>query len=75
MDIYAAIKSINSCVAALERLNANRKVINGSKSVPWELEHEFVLEGIVEALAYPERTCSLGALTSTILMPPKPSRS
>jgi hypothetical protein len=62
MDIYAAIKSIHSCIAALERLNANRKVINGSNSLPWALEHEFVLEGIAEALAYPERTRWLGHL-------------
>jgi hypothetical protein len=72
-EIDSAIQSINSCVAALERLNAERRQVHGSKSIPWNLENEALLEGIVEALAYPERrNSSIYALRYIVRRPYRP---
>jgi hypothetical protein len=68
-EIDSAIKSINASVAALERLNAQRRLVNGSKTIPWELEHESLLEGIVEALAYPQRHSSIFSMPYRKLNP------
>jgi hypothetical protein len=54
-DIDDAIRSIHTCITALQRLNAKQRSLKGSKWIPWELEYESLLEDIAEELAYPQK--------------------
>jgi hypothetical protein len=62
LRLDTAIRSINSSIAALQRINAQQSKHFESLGIrlpEWDVQHEWFLEAIAEALAYPKTGPSL----------------